>query len=293
MARLISYPILSTVASGDLLPITDISDTVKPLKNVTAGTLSTFFNENGVWAPVTGGINYSGGNVGIGTVSPSQKLEVNGDAKINGLTVGKGPGSLSQNVVLGIQALASNTTGNRNLAIGPEALEDNTTGTNNVAIGWVALQKNQTSSNNIAVGAGAIGLTQGGNNTAIGYAAGYGRVGGTNASGVGSVFVGKSTTSNGIGSVNEIVIGTDAISAGSNTAVLGNDNIVSTRLKGNVIVANGSVGIGTTSPGSKLEVDSGDIEIGGAGGGLILKSPDGTRYRITVANGGTLTVAAV
>ena len=27
--------------------------------------------------------------------------------------------------------------------------------------------------------------------------------------------------------------------------------------------------------------------------GLILKSPDGTRYRVTVANGGTLSVSAV
>tara|TARA_R110002072_G_scaffold225084_1_gene382246 strand:+ start:227 stop:2098 length:1872 start_codon:yes stop_codon:yes gene_type:complete len=358
MARLISYPTISTVASGDLFPVTDISDASKPLKNITAVNLQTFVNDGATlqrvvstgntyqaspsdalwtwgtsaitvtstfytsllsgkrfkttliadgsytdvlpnqiifntatgnetsittntalssnidlqwpsssgtlalasditaspWDTVTGGINYANGNVGIGTTTPSAKLDVNGDAKINGLTVGKGPGNLSQNVVLGVQALASNTTGNRNLAIGPEALEDNTTGSNNLAIGWIALQRNQTSSNNTAVGAGAIGLTQGGDNTAIGYAAGYSRVGGTNGSSVGSVFVGKSTTSNGLSSVNEIVIGTDAISAGSNTVVLGNDLITSTRLKGDVIVANGNVGIGTTSPSEDLDV---------------------------------------
>lgn len=45
MARLISYPILSTVASGDLLPITDISDPVRPLKNVTLTTLREFAND--------------------------------------------------------------------------------------------------------------------------------------------------------------------------------------------------------------------------------------------------------
>jgi hypothetical protein len=131
------------------------------------------------------------------------------------------------------------------------------------------------------------------NNTAIGYGAGYVRVGGTNGNSSDSVFIGSLTQSNGLASVNEIVIGTDAISAGSNTVVLGNDLITSTRLKGDVIVANGSVGIGTTSPASKLEVDGGDIEVDDSASGLILRSPDGTRYRITVANGGTLAVTAV
>ena len=61
----------------------------------------------------------------------------------------------------------------------------------------------------------------------------------------------------------------------------------------NYINNGGNFGIGTTSPASKLEVDGGDIEIDDSASGLILKSPDGTRYRVTVANGGTLSVAAV
>ena len=44
---------------------------------------------------------------------------------------------------------------------------------------------------------------------------------------------------------------------------------------------------------SKLEVDGGDIEVDDSASGLILRSPDGTRYRVTVANGGTLSVASV
>jgi hypothetical protein len=55
----------------------------------------------------------------------------------------------------------------------------------------------------------------------------------------------------------------------------------------------GNIGIGTTSPTSKLQVTNGDIEVETIASGLILKSPDGTRYRVTVANGGTLSVAAV
>ncbi len=38
---------------------------------------------------------------------------------------------------------------------------------------------------------------------------------------------------------------------------------------------------------------AGDIEVENSADGLILESPDGTRYRVTVANGGTLSVAAV
>ena len=60
----------------------------------------------------------------------------------------------------------------------------------------------------------------------------------------------------------------------------------------------GFVGIGTTAPNSALDVAgkiraNEDIEITTSNEGLILKSPDGTRYRITVANGGTLSVSAV
>ncbi|MCP4324161.1 MAG: hypothetical protein GY787_20355, partial [Alteromonadales bacterium] len=54
----------------------------------------------------------------------------------------------------------------------------------------------------------------------------------------------------------------------------------------------GSVGIGTTSPASKLAVDGGDIEVDDSANGLILRSPNGTRYRIKVDNSGNLTTTA-
>lgn len=60
----------------------------------------------------------SSGNVGIGTTSPGAKLDVNGDALINGLTVGRGGGNISTNTVIGNGALASTSSGGYNIAIG-------------------------------------------------------------------------------------------------------------------------------------------------------------------------------
>ena len=57
--------------------------------------------------------------------------------------------------------------------------------------------------------------------------------------------------------------------------------------------ANANVGIGATSPTEKLEVEGGDIKIKDASAGLILTSPNGTVYKITVANDGTVTSTAV
>ena len=91
--------------------------------------------------------------------------------------------------------------------------------------------------------------------------------------------------------------GTDAFPAIKRNAAglqirLADDSANATLEAGN-LYASGNVGIGTTSPSSKLQVSAGDVEVDTIAKGVILKSPDGTRYRVTVANGGTLSVAAV
>jgi hypothetical protein len=179
----------------------------------------------------------------------------------NSVFIGEGAGlnddgTNNLNVGVGYRALYSNTTGNFNVANGNAAMQSNITGVNNVGVGFYSLERSTGGSRNVAVGTYAIGLTQGDDNLAIGYAAGYNRVGGTNAGSSGSIYIGSLTYANGINSVNEIVIGTNAISGGSNTVVLGNDSIVTTQLKGNV-------GIGTTSPTEKLHV-SGNARVTGA-----------------------------
>ena len=59
------------------------------------------------------------------------------------------------------------------------------------------------------------------------------------------------------------------------------------------ILTGGNVGIGTTNPTSKLQVKDGDIEVETIASGVILKSPNGTRYRITCGDDGALITTAI
>jgi hypothetical protein len=89
---------------------------------------------------------------------------------------------------------------------------------------------------------------------------------------------------------NVVKIGTEKGSAGG----IARDLVFETDATGRMtITSSGNIGIGNTSPTSKLQVTNGDIEVETIASGLILKSPDGTRYRVTAANGGTLSVSAV
>lgn len=184
-------------------------------------------------------------------IIPTGSLTVTGSAIINTLTVGLGGGQQTSNTAIGVNVLSQNTTGTANTAVGYLALaSSNTTGTSNSAFGYLALRFS-TGGSNCAFGTTALyGITGGSNNSAFGRDAGYYIADGvTAATSLGSsVFIGANTKALANGQSNQIVIGQNAIGLGSNSAVLGNDSITRTALKGDI-------SIGTTgSISSRLHI---------------------------------------
>jgi hypothetical protein len=128
-------PSLATISNGGI--------TIKGSSGVylTSGTAST--SPFGGWIQASDGgsqayamsLNPLGGNVGIGTSLPTKKLDVNGDALINGLTVGRGGGNVSTNTAIGYQAGIANTTGSLNTFIGVESGLNNLIGVGNTFVG--------------------------------------------------------------------------------------------------------------------------------------------------------------
>lgn len=132
------------------------------------------------------------GNVGIGTSTPLQKMDVAGNMNFandtNNIRVNnqrvfsvKGTSNLfagelsgtnntgTSNTFIGDSAGHYNTSGYANTGVGMNALKNNTTGTWNVAVGRLALDANTTGFSNSAVGIGAlIYNTTGYRNTAMG-----------------------------------------------------------------------------------------------------------------------------
>ena len=113
-------------------------------------------------------------------------ITVTKDVIVNGVTLGKGLGSVLTNTALGRSALAANMVGDLNTAVGNLSLTSNTGGTGNTAVGHVAMTSHQGGSLNTAVGAGSLTANlNGNNNTAIGQSA-LGTATGSNNTAVGS-----------------------------------------------------------------------------------------------------------
>ncbi len=139
----------------------------------------------------------SGGNVGIGTDSPSCALDVDGDIRTTGvlkMVGGMSGGTVLEidttgwNTFLGIDAGSNNTTGSDNTFLGTAAGYTNSTGASNTFIGHLAGNMNTGGSSNTFLGyhAGRSNTT-GQENTFLGYHAGQ-----VNSLGYNNTFLGCS-----------------------------------------------------------------------------------------------------
>jgi len=166
-------------------------------------------------APVNSVVLDSSGRLLVGTSSHSgaNLLQVNSDALVNGLTVGRGLASISTNTAVGNEALKSNTTGGTNTAVGNEALKSNTSGAENTATGLYALRLNVIGNCNTANGRESLASNTGDANTAIGHSSGY-----AITSGAGNISIGGMTNTTAISPVFATGTENNRISMGS-TAV--------------------------------------------------------------------------
>ena len=232
----------------------------------------------------------------------------------------------STSTFIGVGAGRYNTTGSSNSCMGYNAGYSITTGSYNSCMGYNDGFSITTGSYNSCMGYNAgHSITTGSSNSCMGYNAGRYHADGATAltDPENSVYIGAHARGKDNADNNSVVIGGNTpIGLGANTTVIGTSATTLTRLYGNL-------GLGVDSPSAaihtiktteqlRLGYDASyyaaftvssagnltinavggtiytpdDIECTTSGGGVILKSPDGTRYRITVANGGTLSIAA-
>ena len=240
------------------------------------GVSNTDSNRTWIGSPTTTS-TWLAGNVLINTTTDAGfKLDVNGTARVqgeltvNGVQIGLGGGAVTSNTRVGTNALNANTTGSNNTAVGVQANRLNTTGSFNGAFGLNALGSNTASFNdafgffsaysnttgglNSAFGAQSLEKnTTGSNNIAMGFNSGRYITDGVTANAItnNSIFLGVDSKALANNQTNQIVIGHNAIGAGSNTVTLGNTSITKTILRGTLNAAN--------LPTSSAGLSAGDI----------------------------------
>ena len=264
------------------------------------------------WDNATGGINYAGGKVGIGTTDPTEPLDV---LAIAGSRIQLGDSGFAN--VPAIIARTSTDNGYRNLGFDAAShrfyvsnaekmrIDDN----GRLLVGTTSARANFNNVNDTT-------KLQIEGTTYINSAFSIVRNSDNNASGGIIIAKTRSTTVGGAGQVNDGDSLGKISFQGQETQSAGNNLVQAAKIEAYVdgtpgandmpglltfattadgattptermrIQSDGNVGIGTEDPDDKLE-------IGGNGAGIILASPNGTRYRVTVADDGTLTTTAV
>lgn len=253
------------------------------LKANTTGDINVAIGYGCLDRNTTGYHNVAIGNYALHNAISANRCVAIGDAVLSANLAGN-------NIGIGYNALRYNTTGTNNTAIGHRALRANTTGVNNFGMGSACLRQNTIGGNNTGMGtnslvnnttgyfntccgSNALGYNSTGNyNSALGYQALYNNTVGTHNTAIGygagtniasgganslcsyGVYIGCQSKALLNGQTNEIVIGYNAIGAGSNTVTIGNTSVTKTVLRGYVNVDSLNIKPGS-APGSPIEGD--------------------------------------
>jgi hypothetical protein len=185
------------------------------------------------WTNVTGGINYTGGRVGIGTSAPIAPLNIVGNYTNNDRNI--------------IELKNTSTTNNSYLGIAMTSGSESLLPGSRYNRGGLAVHSDTYFPNLIS--------------------SGYTALSGLN----------KGVLINALSPTADIKFAT-----GGNIT---NDTQSEIRM---TIGSDGNIGLGTTTPKSKLQITSGDVYIDDATKGIIMKNSANECYRVTVGTAGTL-----
>ena len=242
-------------------------------------------------------------NVGVGKDSLSRAVNINtatglGYETLKSLTDGQAV------TAFGYRALRGLTTGVGNTAVGSNAQQVNTTGNYNTSVGDSTHNMLASGHSNTAVGASAhYSVTSGGSNVGVGGNAGYAVTTGSNNIAVGpnaayqpngnaawatttaqrQVCIGRDSGQGSATQSDDIVtIGYRALGDGTKATAVGTQANCG---------HSGSVALGSdtaTTSTAQVAIGARDLEVQDAGKGVVLKSPDGSRWRIKIDNAGVI-----
>ncbi len=218
-----------------------------------AGMSNTDGNENTFVGSVAGTTNTTGnGSTFVGAGAGNSNISGSLNTFI-GAAVGNSNISGDANTFVGVSSGWWNTTGQDNTFLGVYAGEHNSTGSNNTQIGASAGNANTTGHENVSIGyQTAIATTTAYANTMVGTSAGASVVSGSRY----TLFGNASDASDNL--TNATAIGSLAFVGASNSLILG----AITGINGGTDT---KVGIGTTTPSQKLNVENGNLLLSRSG----------------------------
>jgi hypothetical protein len=217
---------LTTLSPNNVL----LGNGTNALQVVAPGTSGNVLTSDGsTWkstAPVASGVPYSGATAAVNLGGY--------DLTVNGVKLGRGNNSRTNNFAFGTDALASaiandgTGAGNYNMAFGLNALKLNTTGKQNIAFGEIVLQSNIGGSFNTAMGVASLA-----NNTTGSYNTGFGNSSLiTNTTGSNNTALGYEADVSSNNLLNATAIGYKAKVNASNAIQLGNADITNVSTSG-------------------------------------------------------------